>query len=150
MITVKIGTVAWAKAIIHSPPLRMVPVDLVLEPDREAGIVDQVEDRQVEEVAEVDVAAQLVAAVGGQRAAVHVPAVGGDDAHRMAGEAHEAGDLVGAPERPDLEEESLSAIRRMARRMSKVVGALARDDREELVLAPVGRIVAWASTGGAS
>ena len=56
--------------------------DLVLEPDREARIVDQVQDRQVEEVAQVEVAPELVAAVGGQRAAVHVAAVGGDHAHR--------------------------------------------------------------------
>ena len=94
--------------------------DLVLDADGEARIVDEVEHRQVEEVAEVEMPLELVAAVGGQRAAVDVPAVRGDDAHRMAVHAHEAGDLVGAPQRPDLEEGVLVGQRRMARRTSKV------------------------------
>ena len=122
----------------------------MLEADREAGVVDQVEDRQVEEVAEVEVAAQLVAAVGGQRAAVHVAAVGGDDAHRMAVEAHEAGDLVGAPERADLEEAVLVGHQPDGAAHVEGGGALARDQREQLLLAAVGRVGRWPTTGGAS
>ncbi len=114
--------------------------DLVLEADREARIVDQVEDRQVEQVAEVEVAGELVAAVGGQRAAVHVPAVRGDDAHRIAVEADEADDLVGAPERSDLEERALVGHQPDRAAHVEGGGALARNDGEQLLLAPVGGI----------
>ncbi len=58
--------------------------DLVLEADGEAGVVDQVEDRDVEQVAQVEVAGELAAAVGGERAAVDVAAVG-RDARRAGG-----------------------------------------------------------------
>ena len=107
MITVKIGTRDLGEGDHPLAALADRAGHLVLQPDREAGIVDQVEDRHVEQVADVEVAAQLVAAVGGQGAAVHVAAVRGDDPQRVAVEADEAGDLVGAPQRPDLEEPAL-------------------------------------------
>src|SRR5438045_3390818 len=48
---------------------------LVLDADGEAGAVDQVEHREVEQVAQVEVADQLVAARRGHGAAVDVAAV---------------------------------------------------------------------------
>ena len=47
--------------------------------------------------------------------------VRGDDAHRVAVEPSEAGHLVRAPQRPDLEERVRSAISAMPLRMSNVV-----------------------------
>ena len=97
--TVKIGTRDLGEGDHPFAALADRPGGLVLEADGEAGVVDEVEDRQVEQVAQVEVAGQLVAAVGGQGAAVGVAAVGGDDADRMAVEARETDDLVGAPQR---------------------------------------------------
>ena len=97
MMTVKIGTVDLREGDHPLAALADRAGDLVLEADREARIVDQVEHRKMEQVAEVEMAFEFVAAVGRQRAAVDVPAIGGDDAHRMAVEAHEADDLVGTP-----------------------------------------------------
>ena len=114
--------------------------DLVLDADREAGIVDQVEQRDVEQVAEVEVALELVAAVRRQRAAVHVAAVGRDHAHRMAGQADEARDLVGAPQRPDLEEAVLVGDQPDRAPHVEGRGALARHQGEQLLLAAVGLV----------
>ena len=38
MSTVKIGTVAWAEAIIHSPPRRMVPAVSCSKPTAKPGL----------------------------------------------------------------------------------------------------------------
>ena len=123
--------------------------DLMLETHREARIVDQVQHREMEQVADVEMALQLVAAVGRQRAAVDVPAVGGDDAHRIAIQAHEAHDLVGAPQRPDLEERVL--VGQQPDRPAHVEGrrALARHQGQQFLLAAVGGIGGFV-TGGAS
>ena len=104
MSTVKIGTCTWAKATIHVAPWRIVPCVSCSRPTAKPGLSTRLSDREVEQVAQVEVAGQLVAAVGRHRPAVDVAAVGGDDADRVAVEAGEADDLVGAPQRADLEE----------------------------------------------
>jgi hypothetical protein len=69
----------------------------MLETDREARIVDQVQHWEMEQIAEVEMALELVTPIGRERAPVDVPAIRGDDAHRIAIEADEANDLVGPP-----------------------------------------------------
>jgi len=78
--------------------------NLVFEADRETGVIDQIENGHVKDIAQVDMASQLVATIRRQGAAVDVPAVGSNDAEGAAIEAHEAGDLIRAPQRPDFEE----------------------------------------------
>src|SRR5262249_3165175 len=67
--------------------------DLMLETHREAWIVDQVQQGEMEQVAEVEMALELITTIGRERASVDVPAIRGDDAHRIAIEAYEANDL---------------------------------------------------------
>ena len=150
MSTVKIGTLDLGEGDHPLAAPADGAGDLVLEADGEAGVVDQVEDRQVEQVAQVEVAGQLVAAVGGEGAAVDVAAVGGDDAQRVAVEADEPGDLVGAPQRADLEERAPVGHQLDGPADVEGGGALAGDEREQLLLAAVGGRRSVGSTGGAS
>src|SRR5215510_10453511 len=116
--------------------------DLMLETHREARIVDQVQHWEMEQVAEVEMALELVTPIGRERAPVDVPAIRGEDAHRIAIEAYEANDLVGSPERPNLEERA--AIRHQPNRPAHVEGhrALAGDEGEQLFL-PAINGVGW-------
>ena len=84
------GTVAWKTAVSARAPLRMVAAFSACGADDEAGLVDEVHRRQVEGVAEVDEAGHLLAAVGGQPAAVVVGVVG----EHADGVAVEAGEPV--------------------------------------------------------
>ena len=113
----------------------------MLEPDCKARVVAQVEDRDVEQVAEVDVAGELVAPVSRERTAVDVPRVGCDHAHGVAVHADEAHDLVGAPQRTDLEERPLVGDQLDRPPNVECGRPLAGNDREQLFLGSVGGIV---------
>ena len=78
--------------------------DFVFETHRKPWIVDEVQHRDMKQIAEIEVPLQFVAAIGGERAAVDMPAVGGDDAERITAESHKARDLIGTPEGADLKE----------------------------------------------
>lgn len=62
-------------------------------PDQEAGFVDERHDRQVERVAQLDVAAQLLRGLGGHRAGVEARVVG-YHADRLAAQARELEEAV--------------------------------------------------------
>ena len=113
----------------------------MFEPDGEAGVVDEVQDRDVEEIAEVEVAGQLAASVRRQRAAVGVLAVRGDDAHGMAVETREPGHLVRSPQRADFEERV--PVRHQADGLAHIERgrSLAGDQREQFLVAPIRRVV---------
>jgi hypothetical protein len=74
MITVRIGTATCANAT----PLRVVADstgNLVLKSDREPRIIDQVQQREMEQIAEVEVALEFPTAIGRERATVDMPTV---------------------------------------------------------------------------
>ncbi len=91
----------------------------------------------MEQVANVEMATQLVAAIRRQRPAIGVATVRGDDTHGVAGHPHEASDLVGAPQRPDLEERVV--VGDHPNRAAHVEGrrTLARHERQQLLLAAI-------------
>ncbi len=68
-------------------------------------------------------------------------AVGGDDAHRHAGEADETDDLIGPPQGADLEERTSIGHQGDGAAHVEGGGALAWHDGEQLVVAPVDGIV---------
>src|SRR6202035_4256109 len=78
--------------------------DFMFKADRKARIVDQVEHGKMKQVAQIEMAFEFVAAVRCHRAAIDVPTIRRDDAHWIAIEADQADDLIGTPERSDLEE----------------------------------------------
>ena len=80
------------------------PRGIVIEADGKAGVVDEVQYRNVEEITESEVTGDLVAAVGGECTAVAVTRVRRNDAHDVATTASEPGHLIGPPVGTDLEE----------------------------------------------
>ena len=112
---------------------------LGLGADQEAGHVDEVDDRQAELVAQVDEARLLLRGVGGHAAAV-VLGVGGDDADRPALEPGQRGD--DRPAEAPAELEDRAAVEDQLEHPAHVVVAarVARHDRQQLLLAPVGRV----------
>ena len=112
---------------------------LGLGADHEAGLVDEVHDGQVELVAEVDEAGELLGGVRGQPAAV-VLRIGGEHADGPARQPREAGHERAAVVAAELEhragiEHELEDPAGFVR-----APAVARNDREELLLAPVRRV----------
>ena len=128
-------------AKIAAVPWRMVADVLGLGADQEARLVDEAHDRQVEGVAQVDVAAQLLRGLGGHRAGVEVRIVR-DHADRLAAQAREPAHERAAELGRGLEE--APAVEHELERAAHLVrlAPLARHDREQLLLGAVGGIVA--------
>src|SRR5471030_2882095 len=103
----------------------------------------------MEEIANIEMPPQLVATIRNKSATVDMPAVGGNDSHGIAVEAHETCDLVGAPQWSDLEERAFVRHQPHGPANVECRRAFARNDREELFLAPadwvarVGRKDGW-------
>ena len=150
MITVKIGTVAWAEAIIHSPPLRMVPVISCSSPTAKPGLSTRLRIGRWKR-SQTSMWRRSLS----QPSAVSAPP--------FTCRLSEAMTPIGWPSKrtkpaiwsvpqsgPISKKQSLSAISRMARRMSKVVVRL----RGMMVNSSSSRrsvgIVRRTSTGGAS
>ena len=85
------GTWAWYTAARARAPWRMVAACSAARPDHEAGLVDEVDDGQVERVGQLDERLHLLRGVGGHAAAVE-HRVRGEDGDRPAVEAGQAGD----------------------------------------------------------
>ena len=114
---------------------------LRLQPDQEARTVAQIDDRQVEGLGHVDEAHDLGAGVRRPGAAV-VVGIARQDRHRQAVEAREAGDHRPPEHLAHLEERALvdDCVDDGAHLVD--LAPVARDDAEQALLAPVGRIAA--------
>ena len=108
--------------------------------DDEAGLVDEVDDRQAERVAQVDEARELVGRVGGQAAA---RSGCGSEARTPTGRPSSRASAV-ISERPkrapiSKTEPRSNTASRIAAHLVRLA-RVARDDAEQLLLAPVGRV----------
>jgi hypothetical protein len=121
-------------------PRALDPLLLGLEPDREARLVRERHQREVEGVAELDQSDRLLAC-GHVRGPPEVHGVVGQDAHGIAVDARESRDARAPVPRCDLEEGT--AVDDVLDDLVAVVGsaAIARDEGQELLIAPA-RVVA--------
>ena len=138
--TEKIGTCAWAKATIHSPPRRIVPAISCSSPTAKPGLSIRLRIGRWNRSHRSRWRVSLL-----QPSAVSAPPLTCrlSDAMHADGvpvEAGQADDLVGTPQRADLEpraavDEELDHPAHVERRRP-----LARDDRQQLLVAAVRRI----------
>ncbi len=114
---------------------------LGLRADHEARLVDEGDDRQVEDLAFLDEAADLERAVRRHRAGVEA-AVVADHADRLAREPREAGDLAAAVAARHLEEAAFVHDMRDQRPHVEDLAPVARHDRGERLVRALGIVAA--------
>jgi hypothetical protein len=101
------GRAAFVQRLAHARGAQQRAAQLGFQPGLVARLVHEVDHRQAEQAAQLDVPLHLVGGLQRHRAALHLGVVG-DHAHRHAVQPRQRGDDRAALPAPDLEQESRS------------------------------------------
>ena len=117
-------------------------IHFVFDADSKARVIDEVQDWQMESVADIKVPFQFVAAICGQRATVFMAGIRRDDAHGMSIDAKQTGNLVSTPVPPDFKKRILVGDKTNCFTDVKSTGSAARYNGQQFFFASVHRITA--------